>query len=79
MEALTSLVAMITSELSRDSTVDIQGDTDLLMSGLVDSVGLVRLLDWLSTTYEVEIDPGDVEFENFRTPANIISFLQEIT
>jgi acyl carrier protein len=68
------LVNLITTDLAR---VDepVTTDTDLLLSGLVDSLGVVRLVQWLEDRFGFEIDPADVTLDNFQTVAAMIRYV----
>ena len=46
-------------------------DTDLVGSGLIDSLALVELLSYLEETFGVSVPTDDLEIENFRSIANI--------
>jgi D-alanine--poly(phosphoribitol) ligase subunit 2 len=50
-------------------------DTDLIATGLLDSLTLVELLAQLEETFGVSISAGDLEFENFRSVASIAEFV----
>lgn len=53
----------------------IDADTDLLLTGLVDSLGVILIVDWLEEQLGVEIDPGDVTLENFRHVSDMLDYL----
>lgn len=63
-----------------DEVVDhdetIEPDTDLLMTGLVDSLGVVMIVDWLERELAITIDPGDVVLEHFRSVAAMLDYLR---
>ena len=59
-----ALVQMITTEVAYSA---VQPDTDLLLTGLVDSVGVIRIVTWMEDYLEIEIDPVDVVLEHFQT------------
>lgn len=61
------LLAFINADVSLDPTTEVRGDTDLLLTGLVDSVGVIEIVTWLEDVGGVEIDPMDVVLENFQT------------
>jgi len=74
---LDETIAFITSDLARD-VVAILPDTELLLEGIVDSLGLVRLVEWIETSRGIEIDPGELVFENFSTPSVIAEFVERL-
>lgn len=51
-------------------------DTDLVGTGLLDSLTLVELLAQLEETFGVTISTDDLELENFRSIESIASFLE---
>lgn len=75
---LSDLLAKMASDLVADSTVQIAADTELLMSGIVDSLGVINLVTWIEDQAGIEIDPGDVVIENFETPNAIVAFVESI-
>jgi acyl carrier protein len=52
-------------------------DETPLLNGLVDSVGLMELVTFLETEFDVPIDFGEVEPKNFRTVSAIARFVTE--
>lgn len=50
-------------------------DTDLVGSGVLDSLALVELLAQLEETFGVTISIEDLELENFRSIASIAGFV----
>jgi D-alanine--poly(phosphoribitol) ligase subunit 2 len=50
-------------------------DTDLVATGLLDSLTLVELLAQLEETFGVSISAGDLELEDFRSVASIAEFV----
>ena len=50
-------------------------DTDLMETGLLDSLALVELLAQLEETFGVSISTDDLEIENFRSIASIAWFV----
>ncbi|GAB3180975.1 acyl carrier protein [Streptomyces incanus] len=53
--------------LAGEDTSDLTGDYDLIGSGVIDSLGLVRLLSHIAQAYRIPVD--DIEFapDHFRT------------
>ncbi|MEU6929734.1 MULTISPECIES: phosphopantetheine-binding protein [unclassified Streptomyces] len=46
---------------------DLPGDYELIESGVVDSLGLVKLIQHIANTYGVPIDDIEIGPDNFRT------------
>lgn len=69
---LVALTAMIVDEITYGEPVE--PETDLLLTGLVDSIGVIRIVIWLEGHLEIEIDPVDVVVENFQTVRLIVEY-----
>jgi len=54
---------------------DIGDKDDLLLSGLVDSLGVMRLVSYLEQQYSLKIPPQDVTIENFVNIETISLYL----
>jgi Phosphopantetheine attachment site. len=52
-------------------------DTDLVETGLLDSLTLVELLTQLEETFGVSISTDDLELENFRSIASIAGLVDQ--
>lgn len=68
------LTAFIQDEIVLDD-VAVTGEFDLLLSGAVDSLGVIRITHWIEETLGVVVDPGDVTLENFQTIDKIAAYL----
>ena len=75
MNITEELKTFIQSELIYGAT-EINNDDDLLLSGLVDSLGVVRLIAFIETTVDTPIPPEDVTIENFGTVQSIADYVQ---
>lgn len=74
-----SLIAtFIRDELVGDESLVIDADENLLASGLVDSVGLVRLIAHLKEQLGVTVPPKDLIPDNFRTIRVMVDYLQNL-
>ena len=58
--------------------VDLGFDDDLVMSGL-DSIGFLRLIDFIEQEFETKVPPGEVTIENFGTISNIANYLRGLS
>jgi acyl carrier protein len=70
-----ALIEFIMSDVALDDG-PIEGDTDLLLTGLVDSLGVVLIVEWIETELGRTIDPADVVLENFQTVDAMMEFLR---
>lgn len=76
---LQPIIDKIRDDLCLEPDLEIEADTELLMSGAVDSLGVVSLLAWLEDEIGTPIDPGLVTLENFERPAAIHQLCQRLT
>ena len=54
----------------------LEDDQDLLISGLVDSLGVVRMINFIEQSLDVNIPPEDVTLENFQNVDCIANYLE---
>lgn len=66
----------IRREILNDEAIEIGDEQDLLLSGLLDSLGVTRLVTYLEEGLAIEIPAGDVTLENFSTLALIHGYLK---
>ena len=59
------------------SDIELQPEDDLLGSGLVDSMGMMKLIGHIEEAYEFTVPPQDMTIENFMTVEAISNYLQE--
>jgi acyl carrier protein len=50
---------------------DLDADYDLLRNGVIDSLALLRVVDWIAEEFDVSIEDLDLSPDNFRTVENI--------
>ncbi|MBV9728600.1 MAG: acyl carrier protein [Pseudonocardiales bacterium] len=51
-------------------------DYDLLSGGVIDSLGLLKVIAWLEDRFDVVVDDIEIEPDNFRTVAAMNAFVQ---
>lgn len=68
------LIEMITTEITFGVAID--AETDLLLTDLVDSLGVVRIVSWIEERLDTEIDPGDVVIEHFQSVGKMLTYLR---
>ena len=67
---------VVAEYLAGEDTSDLTGDYALIESGVIDSLGLIRLISHLTETYQVSFD--DIEFgpDDFRSLDAIVALVQ---
>lgn len=77
-----SNVDTITKYVVTEFLPDVGGltpDYDLLANGVVDSLGLLKLIAWVEDHFGVEVGDDDLDPENFRTVAAMDTFVASAT
>lgn len=71
------LINFITEELLYGQEDEpVEPDTDLLVTGLVDSLGIMRLTLHIEETLGIVVPPEDITIENFLTVADMARYLE---
>ena len=70
------LTEFIVNELlsGRDGTT-IDDDANLLMSGQIDSIGMMRLIDFIEERFDFQVPPEDVTIENFMSVRTMSTYI----
>ncbi|MEM7140315.1 MAG: phosphopantetheine-binding protein [Actinomycetota bacterium] len=69
-----ALLAFVRSEVALfDDPLEME--TDLVLTGLVDSLGVVVVVEWIEQRLDIEIDPGDVVIEHFESVGAMVRYL----
>jgi acyl carrier protein len=55
---------------------ELDADYDLLANGVIDSLGLLRLIEWLQSEFAVDIDDRELSPDSFRTVSAIRAFVE---
>lgn len=66
----------VQSELFDEEIVDFETNTDLLKGGLVDSIGILSLIQYLETEFGISIPPADMVIENFQSLDSIEQYIE---
>ena len=61
------------------STDELDADHDLLQDGVIDSLGLLKLIAWIEDRFDVAVEDDALDPENFRTVSAIDSFVTAAT
>ena len=72
-----SLTNFILDELLMGQLDELAPDENLLMTGLVDSLGVMRLMMFIEEEFGVEVAPADVTIDNFESVATMVSYVEQ--
>ncbi len=61
-----------------DPDLEIEPEDDLLGSGLLGSMEMMRLVEHLETTYDFRVAPQDMAIENFITVAAMVAYVERV-
>ncbi|MEU7482293.1 phosphopantetheine-binding protein [Lentzea sp. NPDC042327] len=68
----------IVTTFAQDVTPDqLPSDYDLLDNGVVDSLGLLRLIAWVGERYEIPVEERDVSPAQFSSVEAITAFIAD--
>jgi acyl carrier protein len=59
-----------------DESAHFRDDDSLLALGLIDSLGVMELVNYVSSVFAVEVDPLDVTPANFDSLRNIANYIR---
>lgn len=71
------IIAYLKEEISSEPIDDIDINEDLLGSGIVDSLGMMRLVVFLEKEFQKKIGPEDMTVDNFKTVQSISDYLTQ--
>ncbi len=69
----------ILKEYAEEGDVNITRDTPLLSSGVIDSISVMQLVDFLEKTFDFEFLPHEVYQDNLDTIEKIAAFVSNKT
>jgi acyl carrier protein len=55
----------------------IELEDDLLSEGVLDSFGMMKLIRFIESKFEVQVRPQDMTVDNFTSIASISSYIQQ--
>ncbi len=75
LEIETLLTQFIKTELCDDSEYQLTADTNLVTEGIVDSIGIAKLIVYIETSFETKIPPKDLIPSNFMNISALVLYL----
>ena len=77
MDYKNALMQYVQNEFVRKRGGNIKEDEDLLSSGLIDSLGILKLVSFMEEEFAMEIPSEDVVYENFHSIESISRYLMD--
>lgn len=72
------LTKYILEEIIADPEEELLEDDDLLNSGLIDSLGIMRLISFMEDEFDLKVPPQDMVIENFISVDAITVYIQKV-
>lgn len=69
----------IIHHITKQKIDTIHADDDLLADGLIDSLGMMKLVAFVEKEAQIKIPPEDMTLENFMTIDHILEYLANRT
>lgn len=70
------LRTLIGDEEEQVDLADVPEDENLLANGMIDSLGILKLVSFIENRFEVEVPDEDVTVQNFRSLKDIGDYLE---
>lgn len=61
----------------KDAKLDLKDDTSFLDEGIIDSTGVMELVAFLETNFNVKVEDEEIVPDNFDSINNLTNFLQQ--
>ncbi len=62
--------------LNRPTAETLSSETNLITSGIIDSLSLIQLVTYLEKQTGIEIEDADVNPDNFQSVAHILNYIK---
>lgn len=76
MNIAQDIIEIIKDDLLKDDEIEINLSDDLLTTGILDSMALIRLVAAIESKYSIKIPPTDLIIENFLNIESMQSYLK---
>lgn len=75
-EIVFDVISFFKSDILNNDAADISEHADIISEGLIDSMGIIRLLTHLQNLYDIDdFDNNDLTLDNFRTIQRIAAMM----
>jgi acyl carrier protein len=77
MEISEILNDYITNEFLEDKLETVSYDDDLLSTGILDSIGMIRFISFIEKEFNIQVSSEDMTFDNFMSIEKITDYIQK--
>ena len=71
------IIDFLEKQIVAEGKYQIDRADNLLEDGIVDSMGMMRLVLYMEEKFNIKIPPEDMSFENFKNVEHIVSYLSK--
>jgi acyl carrier protein len=71
------LLDYITNEIMGSPGTNLNGAQDLLTTGILDSLGILQIVNYIEETLDIAIPEEDVTYENFHNINALVNYLKQ--
>lgn len=75
MDMKTVIMEFIQNELIKGKSQNLSMEDDLLSSGILDSLGILQLVAFVSDKFNLQVPDEDVVYENFSSVSALAAYL----
>jgi acyl carrier protein len=73
----TKIKEFIMTEVSPDLNLErLDDDEPLIDSGIIDSLGVLRIMAFLDESFGIDLSDGEIKLENFRSVRSICEMIE---
>lgn len=72
----TTLTDYINANFVTNKDDGLAPDDNLLLSGIIDSLGVMQLVAFLQSESDIKVEPREITLKNFKTVNAIIGFVE---
>jgi acyl carrier protein len=77
MERKAILSDYIKNEIMRNRNAQLDENEDLLGAGILDSLGILKLVAYIEDTFGIEVPDSEVVYENFHSLNAMVNYLRQ--
>ncbi len=77
MDKKTAILDFIQDEIMKRRDPNLSSSTDLLSTGVLDSLGILQLVAFIDERFGIQVPDEDVVYENFHSVNALVSYLEQ--